>query len=68
MANHQQIPQSRAMAKFDYKRAKEDIAQINVIVETCPEALREKCFELLFAAVFNTPISASPHSSIHAEH
>jgi hypothetical protein len=42
------------MAKFDYKRAKEEIAEINAIVETCPEAVKEKCFELLFAAVFET--------------
>jgi hypothetical protein len=37
------------MAKFDYNHAKEEIAQINAIVETCPDALKEKCFELLFA-------------------
>jgi hypothetical protein len=42
------------MAKFDYKRAREEIAQISAIVETCPEAVKEKCFELLFAAVFDT--------------
>jgi hypothetical protein len=42
------------MAKFDYKRAREEIAQINAIVETCPEAVKEKCFELLFVAVFDT--------------
>jgi hypothetical protein len=40
------------MAKFDYKHAKDEIAQINAIVETCPETVKEKCFELLFAAVF----------------
>lgn len=42
------------MAKFDYKQAKAEIAQINAIVETCPQAVQEKCFELLFAAVFGT--------------
>jgi hypothetical protein len=42
------------MATFDYKRAKQEIAEINAIVETCPESVREKCFELLFHAVFNT--------------
>ena len=42
------------MAKFDYKRAREEIAQINAIVETCPEAVKDKCFELLFVAVFDT--------------
>src|SRR5437588_7340609 len=36
---------SERMAKFDYKRAGEEIAQINAIVETCPEAVKEKCFE-----------------------
>jgi hypothetical protein len=40
------------MAKFDYKHAKEEIAQINAIVETCPDVVKEKCFELLFGAVF----------------
>jgi len=49
-----------AMAKFDYKQAKEEIAQINAIVETCPDALKEKCFELLFAAVFNAQATGSP--------
>jgi hypothetical protein len=56
------------MAKFDYKHAKEEIAQINAIVETCPDAVKEKCFELLFGAVFGkptppakpTPAEASP--------
>jgi hypothetical protein len=47
------------MAKFDYRRAKEEIAHINAIVETCPEAVKEKCFELLFAAVFNTQVPAA---------
>ena len=30
------------MAKFDYKHAKEEIAQINAIVETCPDAVKEE--------------------------
>ncbi len=50
------------MAKFDYKTAKQDIAEINAIVETCPDAVKEKCFELLFAAVFKTPASAAKPS------
>ena len=56
------------MAKFDYKRAAEEIAQINAIVETCPEAVKEKCFELLFAAVFNTtPAAARPVEGTEAQ-
>lgn len=42
------------MTKFDYKHAKEEIAQINAIVETCPDVVKEKCFELLFGVVFGT--------------
>ena len=56
------------MAKFDYKRAAEEIAQINAIVETCPEAVKEKCFELLFAAVFNSePVAARPVEGTEAQ-
>jgi hypothetical protein len=57
------------MAKFDYKRAGEEIAQINAIVETCPEAVKEKCFELLFAAVFNTepPVAVRPVEGTEAQ-
>jgi hypothetical protein len=51
--------------KFDYKTAKEEIAQINAIVETCPDAVKEKCFELLFSAVFGT--SAVPVAAALAE-
>jgi hypothetical protein len=42
------------MAKFDFNHARQEIAEINSIVETCPDAVKEKCFELLFAAVFGT--------------
>lgn len=48
------------MAKFDYQHAKDEIAQINAIVETCPDAVKEKCFELLFAQVFGTRTPAAP--------
>lgn len=48
------------MAKFDYAHAKEQIAQINTIVETCPDAVKEKCFELLFTQVFGGFVSAPP--------
>jgi hypothetical protein len=59
---------SEPMTKFDYKRAAEEIAQINAIVETCPEAVKEKCFELLFAAVFNTtPAAARPVEGTEAQ-
>ena len=40
------------MAKIDLARAKADIAQILEIVKTVPEALQERCFELLFEATF----------------
>lgn len=50
------------MATFDYKRAKQEIVEINAIVETCPESVREKCFELLFHAAFNMlPAARTPH-------
>jgi hypothetical protein len=51
------------MAKFDYKRAKEEIAEINAIVETCPDAVKEKCFELLFGAVFDAKLAAETRSA-----
>ncbi|MGB8279149.1 MAG: hypothetical protein WCF20_14630 [Methylovirgula sp.] len=44
------------MAKFDYNQAKQDVTEIIAIVETCPEPLREKCFELLFGAVFKSQL------------
>ena len=50
------------MTKFDYKRAKEEIAEINTIVETCPESVKEKCFELLFGAVFGTQTPTAPRA------
>jgi hypothetical protein len=48
------------MAKFDYKHAKEEIAQINAIVELCPDVVKEKCFELLFAKVFGAEKLPTP--------
>jgi len=48
------------MAAFDYQHAKAEIAQINAIVETCPDAVKEKCFELLFAQVFGKLVAAAP--------
>jgi hypothetical protein len=47
------------MTNFDYKRAKQEIAEINAIVETCPDTVKEKCFELLFAAVFGAKPAAA---------
>ncbi len=41
------------MADFDYENARKEIAQIVAIVETVPQPFREKCFELLFNAVFS---------------
>jgi hypothetical protein len=40
------------MAQFNFTDAKKQIDEIVKIVETCPEPLREKCFELLFGIVF----------------
>ena len=49
------------MADFDYEHAKKQIAHIVAVAETVPEALREKCFELLFNVVFSgTP---APHKA-----
>jgi hypothetical protein len=41
------------MAKLDYVKAKADIAEIVEIVKTVPEALQQRCFELLFEAAFS---------------
>ena len=40
------------MPKIDFTKAKADIAQIIDIVKTVPEALPQRCFELLFEAAF----------------
>jgi hypothetical protein len=40
------------MTEFDFKAAKRQLQEIVAIVETCPEPLREKAFELLFSVVF----------------
>ena len=47
------------MTAFDFKNAKQKIAEINGIVETCPEPLRQRCFELLFEEVFRAPAGKS---------
>jgi len=54
------------MAKFDYNHAKEEIAQINAIVESCPDTVKEKCFELLFAVVFGSVKSTAPAGQAEA--
>jgi hypothetical protein len=41
------------MSELDFAKAKADIAQIVEIVNTVPEALQQRCFELLFDAVFS---------------
>jgi hypothetical protein len=41
------------VAKLDYAKAKADIAEIIEIVKTVPEALQQRCFELLFEAAFS---------------
>jgi hypothetical protein len=45
------------MGKLDYAKAKADIAEIVEIVKTVPEALQQKCFELLFEAAFSNQAS-----------
>jgi hypothetical protein len=40
------------MAKLDFAKAKADIAEIVEIVKTVPEALQQRCFELLFDIAF----------------
>jgi len=47
------------MSKVDFAKAKADIAEIVEIVKTVPEALQQRCFELLFEMAF-TNIQASP--------
>jgi hypothetical protein len=54
------------MADFDFKYAKQAIAEINAIVETCPEALREKCFELLYGSAFGQVPAFQQNSSRNA--
>lgn len=44
------------MAKIDFAKAKTDIAEIMVIVKTVPEALQQRCFELLFNLAFQGPV------------
>jgi hypothetical protein len=41
------------LAKLDFAKAKADIAEIVGIVKTVPETLQQRCFELLFEAVFS---------------
>ena len=49
------------MSDFDFRNATKQIAEIVTVVETVPEPLREKCFELLFNAVFaGLPPPAKP--------
>jgi hypothetical protein len=48
------------MAKLDYAKAKADIAEIVEIVKTVPEALQQRCFELLFEAAFTGRDAAAP--------
>ncbi len=47
------------MSKFDYVRAKAEISEIVEIVKTVPEALQQRCFELLFEAAFSARSSVA---------
>lgn len=40
------------MGEIDFKKIAEQIKEINVIVSTCPDAVKERCFELLFNLIF----------------
>lgn len=51
------------MTTFDFQNAKEQISHINAIVQTCPDQVKEKCFELLFLAVFSGAKSVSRDAS-----
>lgn len=51
------------MTKLDFAKAKADIAEIVEIVKTVPEALQQRCFELLFENVFSKP-KTSPNEPI----
>ncbi|QDF40893.1 hypothetical protein FJN17_26830 [Bradyrhizobium symbiodeficiens] len=49
------------MAKLDFAKAKADISEIVEIVKTVPEALQQRCFELLFERAFSeTEASVKP--------
>lgn len=50
------------MPKIDFEKAKADIAQIIDIVKTVPEALQQRCFELLFEAAFTESHPGRAHS------
>jgi hypothetical protein len=52
------------MAEFDFAAAHKKITEINKIVETCPETVKEKAFELLFRMLFDKPVAASSHKSL----
>jgi hypothetical protein len=47
------------MADFDFSSAQQKIAEINKIVATCPDAVKEKAFELLFGLLFANSAPAS---------
>lgn len=47
------------MANLDFSKAKSDIAEIVDIVKTVPEALQQRCFELLFERAFSEPKQVS---------
>jgi hypothetical protein len=55
-------PREMSMPKFDFAKAKDDIAQIVEIVKTVPEPLQQRCFELLFEVAFSdqAPVVREP--------
>ena len=56
------------MEAFDFKTALEHIKEINKIVETCPDAVKEKCFEMLFNSVFQKEEKRPAVTSLPVEH
>jgi hypothetical protein len=47
------------MADFDFASAQQKITEINKIIATCPDTVKEKAFELLFRLLFDKPAPAS---------
>jgi hypothetical protein len=48
------------MTDFDFASAQQKITEINKIVATCPDAVKERAFELLFRLLFDKPVPAAP--------
>lgn len=51
------------MADFDFAAAQKKISEINKIVESCPDAVKSKAFELLFGQIFGAATQIIPPTS-----